>query len=487
MAERFVEVDRDRPMLLPADLRAWVPEDDLVHFVLAAVGSLPSGGFVVNERGTGHPQYPPLMMLALLIYCYANGIFASRRIERATYRDLGVRYLSGDTHPDHDTICTFRQENVKLITKFFVRVLELARELKLLKVGTISVDGSRLKANASKHRGVSYQRSGELIEQLEKDVAELLAKAEQADSQGEIDPAKLPAEVAKRQELKAKLEAARQRLEERSRQEFAAQVAQYEEHKGAWEKKQGRRGPEPQAPIERGPGPKDQSNLTDPDSRIMRKSKNEAFRQAYNAQLAVDAEGSQLILGAYVCQSSADNNELEPMRKAVSHNVGQKPQAVLADRGYINGPMIEQIQGQGIEAYVALSAEAHERRRYDLRSEKQRREKPRQYKAAVLVAMEQKLRTPEGRARYLRRQASVEPVFGIIKKVLGFEQFSLRGLQKVSLEWNLVCTAYNLKRLPKLLQPAKQGPKAAKTSKPMPPTLSEVLDRLFGRFCPAFQ
>src|SRR5215468_5504660 len=273
MAERFVEVDRDRPMLLPADMRAWVPEDDLVHFVLAAVGSLPSGGFVVNERGTGHPQYPPLMMLALLIYCYANGIFASRRIERATYRDLGVRYLSGDTHPDHDTICTFRQENVKLITKFFVRVLELARELKLLKVGTISVDGSRLKANASKHRGVSYQRSGELIEQLKKDVAELLAKAEQADSQGEIDPAKLPAEVTKREELKAKLEAARQRLEERSRQEFAAQVAQYEEHKGAWEKKKGWRGPEPQAPIERGPDPKDQSNLTDPDSRIMRKSK----------------------------------------------------------------------------------------------------------------------------------------------------------------------------------------------------------------------
>jgi transposase len=486
MAGRFVEVDRDTPMLLPADLRDWVPEDDLVDFVLEAVGTLPTGGFVVNERGTGHPQYPPSMMLALLIYCYANGIFASRRIERASYRDLGVRYLTGDTHPDHDTVCTFRRENVRLITKFFVRVLELARELKLLKVGTISVDGSRLKANASKHRGVSYKRSGQLIEQLERDVEELLAKAEQADSQGAIDPAKLPAEVAKRRELKAKLEAARQRLEERSRQEFAAQVAEYEEHKGAWAEK-GRRGHKPKAPIEQGPDPKDQSNLTDPDSRIMRKSKNEAFCQAYNAQLAVDAEGSQLILGAYVCQSSADNNELEPMLKAVSHNVGQKPQAVLADRGYINGPMIEQLQGQGIEAYVALSAEAHERRRYDLRSEKQRREKPRQYKAAVLVAMEQKLRSPEGHARYLRRQASVEPVFGVIKKVLGFEQFSLRGLQKVSLEWNLVCTAYNVKRLHKLLQPAQPKPKAAKTSKPTPPTLSELLARLLGRFCPAFQ
>jgi hypothetical protein len=201
----------------------------------------------------------------------------------------------------------------------------------------------------------------------------------------------------------------------------------------------------------------------------------------------VDAEGSQLILGAYVSQSSADNNELEPMVKAVSDNLGQKLQAVLADRGYINGPMIEQIQGQGIEAYVAVSAQAHERRRSDLRCEHQRREKPRPYRAAVLVAMEQKLRRPEGRARYLRRQASVEPLFGLIKKVMGFEQFSLRGLQKVSLEWNLVCTAYNLKRLHKLLKPAEQKPKAAKANKPTPPTLRELLGRVFGRFCPAFQ
>src|ERR1700758_4810399 len=190
MAERFVEVDRNTPMLLPADLRDWVPEDDLVHFVIEAVRTLPTGQLVVNERGTGYAQYPPSMMLALLLYCYANGIFSSRRIERATYRDLGVRFLTGDTHPDHDTICSFRRDNAKLIAKFFVRVLELARELKLLKVGTISVDGSGLKENARKHRGVSYQRSAELIEQLKKEVEEFLAKAERADSQDEIDPAK---------------------------------------------------------------------------------------------------------------------------------------------------------------------------------------------------------------------------------------------------------------------------------------------------------
>src|SRR6516165_3529044 len=208
MGERFVEVDRNTPLLLPADMRDWVPEDDLVHFVLEAVKSLPTTEFVVNERGSGYAQYPPSMMLALLIYCYANGIFSSRRIERATYRDLGVRFLSGDTHPDHDTICSFRRQNAELIAKFFVRVLELARELKLLQVGTISVDGSQFKANASKHRGVNYERSGQLLEQLKQEIQALLEQAERADSQGEIDSAKLPQEIAKREALQSKLKAA---------------------------------------------------------------------------------------------------------------------------------------------------------------------------------------------------------------------------------------------------------------------------------------
>jgi transposase len=479
MSERFVEVDRNTPMLLPADLRDWVPEDDLVHFVIEAVKTLPSGEFMVNERGSGYAQYPPSMMLALVIYCYANGIFSSRRIERATYRDLGVRFLTGDTHPDHDTICSFRRQNGRVIAKFFVRVLELARELKLLQVGSISVDGTQLKANASKHRGVNHERSGQLIEQLEAEVKELLAKAERADSQGEIDPGRLPQEIAKRQALQAKLAAARQRLEENYQQEFAAKVAEYEKKKATWEKNN-RRGNEPKPPVASGPDPKAQSNLSDPDSRIMRKSKNQAFAQAYNAQLAVEADGTQLILGAYVSQSSADNNELQPMLEAVIDNLGQKPQALLADRGYINGPIIEQIQAQGIEAYVAVSAEAYERRPYDLRCENKRREKPRRYKAPVLVAMEQKLKSPEGHRRYLRRQASVEPVVGIIKSVLGFKGFSLRGLQKVTLEWNLVCVAYNLKRLHKLINPPKPRPKA---SNPTSPILGELLRQLLRQFC----
>jgi transposase len=485
MAEHFVEVDRNTPMLLPADLRDWVPEDDLVHFVIEAVKTLPTGQMVVNERGTGKAQYPPSMMLALLIYCYANGIFSSRRIERATYRDLGVRFLTGDTHPDHDTICSFRRQNAALMAKFFVRVLELAQELKLLQVGTISVDGSQIKANASKHRGVSYQRAGELIQQLEEEVKELLAKAERADSQGEVDPAKVPAELAKSQALQAKLQQACQRIEQRHKEEFAAELAEYQKKKDNWEKNK-RRGNEPKPPVFSGPDAKAQSNLTDPDSRIMRKSKNEAFAQAYNAQLAVDADGSQLILAASISQSSADGNQLQPMVQAVGDNTAQRPQAVLADYGYLNGAIIEQIQSQGMEAYVAVSAQAFERRRYDLRDQKQRRENPRKNRAPVLVAMEQKLATAEGRKRYLRRQASVEPVFGIIKRVLGFRQFSLRGLHKVILEWNLVCLAYNLKRLHKLIGHAKTKPSFPES--PCPPlTLgAPLLDRclaIFFRLC----
>jgi len=189
MAERLVNVDRDTPMLLPVDLRQWVPEDDLVHFVIEAVDSMHLPSMGINRRGTGSEQYPPRMMMALLIYCYANGIFSSRRIERATYRDIGVRYLSGDTHPDHDTICTFRRENAAVVKEAFVEVLRLASEMKLLKVGVVSVDGTHIRANASKHKNVRYDRAGQLERQLREDVEELLRQAENQDRQDEVEVA----------------------------------------------------------------------------------------------------------------------------------------------------------------------------------------------------------------------------------------------------------------------------------------------------------
>lgn len=206
-------------MLLPVDLREWVPEDDLVHFVIEAVDSMHLPSMGINRRGSGSEQYPPRMMLALLIYCYANGIFASRRIERATHRDVGVRYLSGDTHPDHDTICTFRRQNAAVVKEAFVEVLRLASEMKLLKVGAVSVDGTQILANASKHKNVRYDRAGQLEKQLRKDVEELLEQAENQDYKDEADGQKLPEEIARRERLREKMLEARRRLEERAEAE----------------------------------------------------------------------------------------------------------------------------------------------------------------------------------------------------------------------------------------------------------------------------
>ena len=216
MAQRFKNADRNTPLLLPPDLREWVAEDDLVHFVIAAVERLPLSSFAVNQKGCGDEQYPPHLMLALLIYCYANGIFSSRRIERASYRDVAVRYLTADTHPDHDTICTFRRNNLEAIAQAFVDVLELARELKLLQLGVVSLDGTHLKASASKDKNLTYQRAQQLRAQLKADVARLLEQAEAAD-QREEDPQRLPAEIARREKLLAKMEAACAQLEARAK------------------------------------------------------------------------------------------------------------------------------------------------------------------------------------------------------------------------------------------------------------------------------
>ncbi len=200
---KFVDCARDQAFLLPPDLRDWVPEDDLAHFVIEAVGRVAIGAFEVNERGTGSAQYHPRMMLALLIYCYAIGIFSSRRIERATHRDIGVRLVAANRHPDHDTIATFRRRNFRAVAESFLQVLLLAKELKLVKMGVVSVDGSKVDANASKHRSVTYERAGELVEQLQLEIADLLGRAEQADGSGEDDPQTLPKEIGRLAALRA--------------------------------------------------------------------------------------------------------------------------------------------------------------------------------------------------------------------------------------------------------------------------------------------
>ena len=443
---KFIGCDRDQVFLLPPDLRDWIPEDDLAHFVIEAVERVEMSAFKVNHRGTGSAQYHPRMMLALLIYCYANGIFSSRRIERATYRDIGVRFVAANVHPDHDTIATFRRENFSAVSESFLHVLLLARELKLLKVGLVSVDGTKIEANASKHRSVRYDRAGELVEQLELEIAELMARAVAADGPGEEDPQALPRELARREALRDQLDAARRRLETQAKARAEAERADYDAKVVARDKRKGRgKGKHPKPPSET-PRAEEQSNLSDPDSRLMRKSKNHEYRQAYNAQAVVDGAGSQLILGARVSNCASDRNELVADITAIPAELGP-PGMVLADSGYANGAEVGSLAEAGIEALVATGAQR--RRRHDFRPARAD-VTPKEPKAEWLQAMAAKLASDEGRALYKLRQQTVEPVFGIIKAVLGFTGFSLRGLDKVTGEWDLVALAYNCKRLHKL-------------------------------------
>jgi len=435
MAERLVNVDRETPMLLPVDMRDWVPENDLVHFVISAVETMELGSVRVNTRGSGSKQYPPAMLLALMIYCYANGLFSSRRIERATFRDIAVRYLTGNTHPDHDTICTFRRENGALVREAFAQVLRLARQMGLLKVGTVSVDGTHIKANASKHKSVRYDRAGELEEQLRQDIAKLLEQADASDREDRPEDQELPQEIARRERLREKMLEARGQLEQRAGEQAAT-------------KAEGEDGDddEPKSGAgSTGAVPKDcqQINLTDPESALMRKSRRDSYEQAYNAQAVVDAEGSQMVLATDVIRTPSDANQLEPALKGVTEAVGPV-QRMLADGGYVNAEAIERVQ-QKVDLYVAIASEDNNYRRHDYRPPKKCPSK--KVTDPRLVAMREKVTSKEGKRIYGKRASSVEPVFGLIKSAMGLRQFLLRGMAKVRIEWDLACLAYNMRRI----------------------------------------
>lgn len=430
MAERLVNVDRATPMLLPVDLREWVPEDDLVHFVISAVETMNLPSLSVNTRGTGSRQYPPEMMLALLIYCYANGTFSSRRIERLTYRDVAVRYLTGDTHPDHDTICAFRRENAAAVREAFVELLKLARQMGLVTVGTVSVDGTHIKANASKQKSIRYDRAGELEDKLRTDLDELLERAEKDDREGGEDPQALPEKIAPLERLHEKMREARRELERRAGGDDSDDDGPDSNSAAK---------PSTSAPVRSSK----QINLTDSDSCLMRKSKRDSWEQAYNAQAVVDADGSQLVLGSYVTATPSDANQLKPAVESVSRSAGTV-QRVLADGGYVNAKAFQELEDQ-LELYVAITDGEQNERRYDFRPPSTK--KPKHVTDPLLLAMRRKLATDEGRRIYQCRAKTVEPVFGTIKGALRFRQFLLRGLAKVQIEWDLVCLAYNAKRI----------------------------------------
>ncbi len=444
--EKFKICQRDQQLLLPYDLRDWVADDDFVHFIIEAVESIPLEAFCFNRRGTGSESYHPHVMLTLLIYCYANGIFSSRRIERASYRDISVRYILSNTHPDHSTISKFRKENVDAIAASFLQVLKLARELKVLKVGTISVDGTKIKANASKNQNIRYDRALELDKQLESDISDLMNKAADADKREDSADDLLPEEIGRRQKLRKKLQDAQLKIEEREKKRYEKEKDEYDKKIKDEEDnmKPPRRGRKPKAPSSK--IRKDiQQNLTDGDSRLMCKNKTSGFEQSYNAQAAVDVD-TMLVLGNYVTSKSNDKQELTNCVESVSLEKKEIITTVLADAGYGSENMIEAIQKKGITTLVSVHGGGREEgRHYDFRPTKEKKEV--KNSKQWVKDMEAVFEIPENKELYRKRQQTVEPVFGIIKQVLGFRQFLTRGLENVTNEWNLVSTAYNFKRL----------------------------------------
>jgi transposase len=452
MPARFVNLDRQTPMFLPCDLRDWVPADHIVHFILDAVEDIPTAHFHVNHRGTGSEQYPPTMMLALLIYCYATGRFGSRTIEAATHSDVAVRYLCANEHPDHASICAFRVANRVAFQAAFVTVLQLAQQLRLTRVGTVSVDGTKIAANASKHAAVSYQRAGELIAQLELEVQELLTRAEQADRQEAKETLDLPAELTRREQRLAALKQARQVIEARAQELAAAQAAAYQAKVAARQAQRDTgkkpRGKEPAPPSEV-PERKAQYNFTDPASRIMKAGRGQHFEQAFNAQAVVDE--AMLIVGERVSDAPNDKQELVANVAAISPVVAADVSAVLVDSGFYSAAAVAAVEqkpdgtASGVTVYAAVEKTSHHKSIVDLGPQPDPPAPGPDAPAKELMA--HRLKTARGQALYRLRKQTVEPVFGIIKEVMGFRRFTLRGRAKVSLEWTLVCVSYNFKRM----------------------------------------
>lgn len=442
----FKLVDRDTSYLLPPSVDEWLPEDHLARFVVEIIDELDISALESSYTGSGSDAYHPRMMTALLFYSYASGTFTSRKIEEATYESLAFRYVAANQHPDHDTICTFRKRFMGPLGDLFTQILLVAAEMELTELGDVSLDGAKFKANASKHKAMSWERACALEDQLSQEVAELLEQAEAADADDE-DGQKLPKELQRRQDRLAGIARAKAMIEERAEERYEAEKAAHEKkmaERRQKEKRTGKKTPGPKPkPPEPGPRDKDQVNFTDPESRIMLTSNN-GWQQAWNAQAAVDMD-THLIVGGHISQTPNDVQELAPALealKALPEQLGD-PERITADNGYYSEENIDQTTERNIIPYLATGRQQHNQHW----KERSADPGPLPENATEAEQMAWRLNTPEGRSFYGRRKATVETVFGIIKQAIGFRQFSLRGLKKVAGEWNLVKCAYNLKRM----------------------------------------
>src|ERR1039457_6117158 len=433
--------------LLPPSIDEWLPQRHLARFVVEVIDGLDLSAMSKAYRGTGSASYHPAPLPGLRVYGYATGVFSSRKLERATYDSVAFRFVAANDHPDHDTIASFRRRFLRDIEKLFVQVLLLAREMGVLKLGTIGLDGTKIHANASRHSALSYEHAGKIEAQLKAEVADLMAKAEVADKSDVPDGMSIPDELALREARLRNIAQARATIEERAKERHARELEEHEAKMAtrvakiaANGKKPGGRAPQP--PTE-GPLPSDQVNLTDEESRIMPMAGG-GFEQCYNAQAAV-AAGSLLVVAIDVVQAPNDKQQVEPMLgkiAALPEELGMA-ENLLADAGYFSADNVEACEKAGIEPVIAMGHQPH----HPPLAERFEKAPAAPDNPTPVEAMAHRLKTPEGRALYALRKQTPEPVFGIIKFVLGFRQFSMRGLDKARGEWSLVTMAWNMKRM----------------------------------------
>jgi transposase len=460
VSKNFRACDLNQPFLLPPSLQEWLPENHLARFIAELADGLNLSkiyAYYGRRDGRGKAAYHPVMMVRSLLYGYCTGIMSSRKMERASYEDVAFRYLCANQHPDHDTIASFRQQHLPVLAELFTEVLQLCNKAGLVKLGHVAIDGSKQQANASKHKAMSYDRMDEKAAQLKAEVEKLLAQAAETDAteDGLYGKGKrgdeLPAELARRESRLKKIAEAKASLEQEARERAEAQKKAVEEKLEQRRKKEeetgkkvGGRPPQAPDPEQARPDAKDQRNFTDPESRIMPDgARKGSFVQAYNVQIAVDSE-AQIIVAAEITQQTNDKQQLAPMLDQVAKNMGAKPVAATADTGYFSADQVNDERAAGIDLYIAIGKQKHGEPEPPTVTETG---EPQDDTESAKEKMKRKLQTETGKALYKMRKAIVEPVFGQIKAARGIRAFLLRGMEKASAEWKLICTTHNLLKL----------------------------------------
>jgi transposase len=439
--QRFIGSDPDQLMLMPHDLKDWLPEKHLSRFIVEIVDQLDFRSVYGQYKGVGSAAYDPKMLLSLLFYGYSTGVFSSRKLETMSYDSVAFRFICGNHHPDHDTISSFGKRFLPQIKDWFKQILFIGKELGFVKLGNIYIDGTKVQANASRHKAMSYEYMKKLEKQLEEEISNLLSLAHAQDEKEAEIELDVPAEIERREGRLQKIRAAKEVVEQRAKERYAKEKEAYDAKMKAREEKERKTGKKPGGRVPKAPSQapeeKDQYNFTDPQSRIMKTSK--GFDQCYNAQAAVTDE--MVIVGAYSNAHANDKEEFIPAINAVAQGLSADIATAVADTGYFSEKNIVDCQQKDIVPIIAKSREKHNRFLDKALNEPEGQEcSPDQNCTHTTLSKKECIDI------YKKRKQTVEPVFGIIKEILGFRRFLLRGEVETDAEWSLVCTAYNLKR-----------------------------------------